>query len=70
MFISNEEKERIAFRLAQLEEQVRDLTMKVVMMNKFPEAQKKRSRNQSEESRKAQSERMKKYWADKKGIAK
>ncbi len=67
MFISNLEKSRIEARLKSLEQQVRDLTAKVVTMGKFPEARATKSgkaRTMSPEARAKMSAMMKKRHAD------
>ena len=67
MFISNFEKSRIEARLKLLEQQVRDLTAKVVIMGNFPEARKEKSTlGWTEEARARHSARLKKSWADRK----
>lgn len=76
MFISKAEKAEIIFKIRSLEARVRDLEIKA-FAEKFSakafaekvgtiKKDKTKKRHQSESSRLAQSERMKKYWADRK----
>lgn len=64
MFISKAEKDQIVASIKLLQEQVRDLTVKVVMMGNFPEARKKPKRTMSPENRAKLSAMMKKRHAD------
>jgi hypothetical protein len=67
MFISKQEKTMIVGAIKTLQEQVRDLTAKVVIMGKFPEARATKSgkaRTMSPEARAKMSAMMKKRHAD------
>ena len=64
MFISKAEKDQIVVSIKLLQEQMRDLTAKVVMMGKFPEARKEKTRTMSPENRAKLSAMMKKRHAD------
>jgi hypothetical protein len=64
MFISKAEKMYLVGSIKLLQEQVRDLTAKVVMMGNFPEARKEKKRTMSPESRAKISAMMKKRHAD------
>ena len=69
MFISKAEKAEIVASIKLLQEQVRDLTAKVVTMGKFPEARKplaNKGRTWTPEQRAQASEQMKKIWMKKK----
>lgn len=69
MFISNAEKAKINDRIQHLEKMVRDLNLKMFSLKEFQSEKPKKQRkirHQSEESRAAQSKRMKEYWANKK----
>lgn len=70
MFISSTEKSIINARLELLESRVSSLT-KLLMQasSSTPEEGKRKSTPWSEKSKSAASERMKKYWADKKAKA-
>ena len=64
MFISKAEKEDLFYRISVLEQRVTDLTMKVVMLSKFPEARAEKKRTMSPENRAKLSAMMKKRHAD------
>ena len=64
MFISKAKKDQIVVSIKLLQEQMRDLTAKVVMMGKFPEARKEKTRTMSPENRAKLSAMMKKRHAD------
>lgn len=64
MFISKAEKAEIVASIKLLQEQVRDLTAKVVIMGNFPEARKGKARTMSPENRAKLSAMMKKRHAD------
>lgn len=64
MFISKAEKDQIVASIKLLQEQVRDLTAKVVMMSKFPDTRKKTRNTMSPENRAKLSAMMKKRHAD------
>lgn len=65
MFISKVEKGDLFYRIGVLEQQVRDLTAKVVILSKFPEARAdKPKRQMSPENRAKLSAMMKKRHAD------
>ena len=67
MFITNAEKEEMRISIRRLQAEVRDLSLLISKQNARPTVEKKRKpRNMTEESRAATSERMKKYWADRK----
>jgi len=67
MFISNSEKAKIDERLKNLETMVRDLSAALVLIKKKPEQEEKRKgRKWSEAERRAQSDRVKARWAEKK----
>lgn len=64
MFISRAEKEYLVGSVKLLQKQVRDLTAKVVMMGKFPEARKEKKHTMSPENRAKLSAMMKKRHAE------
>ena len=69
MFISKAEKEDLFYRIGVLEQRVNDLTAKVVMLGKFPQARAEKprqGRDWTPEQRAVASEQMKKFWANKK----
>lgn len=68
MFISKAEKEELFYRVGLLEQKIMDLTMKIVILSKFPEARAekvRRGREWTPEQRAKQSEFMKKRLAEK-----
>lgn len=64
MFISKQEKQEMVSAIKLLQEQVRDLTAKVVMMGKFPETRARKKHTMSPENRAKLSAMMKKRHAD------
>jgi hypothetical protein len=65
MFISKAEKELLFFRIEALEKRIGDLTVKVVMLSKFPETRnEKKKRQMSPENRAKLSAMMKKRHAE------
>jgi hypothetical protein len=65
MFISKAEKAEIIFKIRSLEARVRDLELEAWATKLKPAPEKKR-KPRPEAARLAASERMKKYWADRK----
>jgi hypothetical protein len=69
MFISKAEKEDLFYRIGLLEQRINDLTAKVVILSKFPEARAdkgRQGRTWNPEQRAKASEQMKQFWANKK----